>query len=304
MTKHYQAIDKRAMELSDVISVHAYCDLLCLQSTLQEVTQYGKPILLTEWMARQVQSTYETALPTLKELKVGAYQWGLVKGKTQTHLPWPHVAHQFNGDAMWWHDVLDADGTFHNEQEGEVIRSFVYPQNKALTSDVFLLDVDSTESIDKLVTMANLMDEHHTTAHPSHAHLSQNEVLVGGGDPMHNSNSLNHLMSHHSHHHMMAEGISSMTLDQQLPTLQEGEQQVIPSVCSISMATINAAAAQQAGEMSIASDLMDYQHAVAAAELQGVVHGAKSTPTFGSHMTTSSIVDGLDLAEISGGIEF
>jgi len=84
------AIDQRAMELSDVITIHAYCDPLCLQTTLMEVSHFGKPMLLTEWMARQVKSTYEQTLPTLKELKVGAYQWGLVRGKTQTHLPWPH----------------------------------------------------------------------------------------------------------------------------------------------------------------------------------------------------------------------
>jgi hypothetical protein len=84
------AIDQRAMELSDVITIHAYCDPACLQTTLMEISHFGKPMLLTEWMARQVKSTYEETLPTLKELKVGAYQWGLVKGKTQTHLPWPH----------------------------------------------------------------------------------------------------------------------------------------------------------------------------------------------------------------------
>lgn len=84
------AIDQRAMELSDVISIHAYCDPVCLQTTLMEISHFGKPMLLTEWMARQVKSTYEETLPTLKELKVGAYQWGLVRGKTQTHLPWPH----------------------------------------------------------------------------------------------------------------------------------------------------------------------------------------------------------------------
>jgi len=133
-------IDQRAMALSDVITVHAYCDPVCLRNTLNSIDSLGKPILLTEWMARQVKSTYETALPILKELNVGAYQWGLVKGKSQTYLPWPHVANKFIGDPMWWHDVLDGDGNLHSEQEGEIIRSFVYSERKALAQEVALLE--------------------------------------------------------------------------------------------------------------------------------------------------------------------
>jgi hypothetical protein len=271
-------IDKRAMELSDVISVHAYCDLACLQATLSEITAYGKPILLTEWMARQVQSTYETALPTLKELKVGAYQWGLVKGKTQTHLPWPHVAHQFHGDPMWWHDVLDADGTFHNEQEGEVIRSHVYPQNRALSADIFMLDVDSTESMDKLAPVPSSEElVHGLSVHQ--IHLSQNEMSHEG--------------SHHNVHHMHDVASSHV----ELPVIQEGEQTVIPSVCSISMATINAAAAMHAGESASALHLME-----------GAGHGSSShikskSMTFGDQMMTPSM-ESLDLAAEIGGIEF
>jgi hypothetical protein len=191
------------MELSDVISIHAYCDHPTLQAVLQEVTVHGKPILLTEWMARQVQSTYETALPTLKELKVGAYQWGLVRGKTQTHLPWPHVAQQFHGDPMWWHDVLEADGTFHNEEEGEIIRSWVYPQNKAVSSDLFL-----DESTPSIVTVS----------------------VESGLD------NISALSQHHlppSHHILLTDSSQA-----ELPTVQEGQHSVIPSVCSISMASL------------------------------------------------------------------
>ena len=240
-------IDQRAMELSDVISVHAYCDPACLQATLSEITFHGKPILLTEWMARQVQSTYESAFPTLKELKVGAYQWGLVKGKTQTHLPWPHVAHQYDGDQMWWHDVLDADGTFHNEQEGEVIRSFVHPQIKALSAEVFLIDSESTEGLDEM-----------------HQHVSLSQL----------------------HHHVDSMPEHSFA---EIPVINEGEEVVIPSVCSISMATINAVAAAQAAELAENEEISSYGHRT------------KSAPTFGKHMSTPSM-EALDLD--IGGIEF
>jgi len=114
------------MQLSDIISIHAYCDNVCLQEVFRKTAQYDKPIMLTEWMARQVKSTYCSILPTLMEYNVGAYQWGLVKGKTQTFLPWPHVTG--NDMTLWWHDTLDADGRFHSDNEGHVIRNFIYPQ--------------------------------------------------------------------------------------------------------------------------------------------------------------------------------
>lgn len=242
-------IDQRAMLLSDVISVHAYCDPSCLQSTLTEVAAFGKPILLTEWMARQVMSTYDTALPTLKELRVGAYQWGLVKGKSQTYLPWPHVAQNYEGDPTWWHDVLDVDGTFHNEQEGEIIRSFLYPRNRAISSTALLLDHSSS---------------HDLLIPPSTQHLS----------------------------HIQQDGM-------EVPAIHEDEEAVIPSVCSISMATINAVA------LSAAMDQMEKDHVED--EAAGVGH-AKSVPcmTFGAQMASQTI-EGLDLETQgfeSGPIEF
>jgi hypothetical protein len=136
-------IDQRAMQLSDVISIHAYCEPMRLQSILTDIARFGKPILLTEWMARQISSTFDTSLPTLKELKVGAYQWGLVKGKSQTWLPWPHIAHKYENDPTWWHDVLDAEGNFHSEKEAEVFRSVLYPRSRTISSGALLSELVS-----------------------------------------------------------------------------------------------------------------------------------------------------------------
>jgi hypothetical protein len=151
-------LDHVALELSDVASIHAYCDPIYLQHTLADIACFGKPILLTEWMARQVLSTYDTALPTLKQLKVGAYQWGLVKGKSQTYLPWPHVAHKYHDEnTMWWHDVLDADGTFHDEYEGEVIRSYTLPEARSISGDALLSEIVSSEHLERSPSSRHLL---------------------------------------------------------------------------------------------------------------------------------------------------
>jgi hypothetical protein len=238
------AIDQRAMELSDVISIHAYCDPTCLQTTLMEISHFGKPMLLTEWMARQVKSTYETTLPTLKELKVGAYQWGLVRGKTQTHLPWPHVAKNYEGDPMWWHDILDADGSVHCEKEAEVIRSFAFPQSKAFSSDMFMDPEDSMLNLEAALEAA---------------------------------------VQHAEHEGMVP--------------INEGEEAVVPSVCSISMAAISSAMSHA----GLDNTMLEHSGEPDGPSLSRHHSFGVPSNTFGSHMRTKS-VEGLDLA--LGGIEF
>lgn len=117
-------IDQRAMQLSDIVTIHAYCDAVMLKNIFRRASIMGKPILLTEWMARHVGSTFENLLPVLEEYNVGSYHWGLVQGKTQTNLAWPHVAQNFIGNKLWFHDVFNHDGTPHVESEAAFLKSF------------------------------------------------------------------------------------------------------------------------------------------------------------------------------------
>ena len=63
-------------------------------------------------------------LPIFKERKIACYQWGLVKGRTQTHLPWPNIQRAVPEFAdTWFHDLLEADGSPYNEREVALIQS-------------------------------------------------------------------------------------------------------------------------------------------------------------------------------------
>jgi len=117
-------IDQRAMQLSDVITIHAYCGEALLRSILTKCSLYNKPLMLTEWMARHADSRFENLLPVLEEFQVGSYQWGLVAGRSQTYLPWPHVAEKFQDSQTWFHDVLNADGTAHDVEEMAILKNF------------------------------------------------------------------------------------------------------------------------------------------------------------------------------------
>ena len=54
------------------------------ESRVAELVPQGRPILCTEYLARPLGSTVAGILPVAKRHNVGAFNWGLVAGKTQT----------------------------------------------------------------------------------------------------------------------------------------------------------------------------------------------------------------------------
>ncbi|WP_156254733.1 glycoside hydrolase 5 family protein [Sandarakinorhabdus oryzae] len=109
---------------SDVISFHNYGDAADFARRITWLQAFDRPLLCTEFMARPTGSTFEAILPIALAQGVGAFCWGLVKGKTQTHLPWDSWNNPYlNGpDGPWFHDIFDADGTPHDEAEVALIR--------------------------------------------------------------------------------------------------------------------------------------------------------------------------------------
>ncbi|MCH8850843.1 MAG: 1,4-beta-xylanase, partial [Chloroflexi bacterium] len=121
-----RASDIRRLMLteSDVISFHSYQPADALRAHIDALESYGRPILpLTEYLARGAGSTFQDALPLLRERNVGAYNWGLVSGKTQTIYPWDSWVKQYESEPEpWFHDVFRPDGTPYREDEVALIR--------------------------------------------------------------------------------------------------------------------------------------------------------------------------------------
>jgi hypothetical protein len=112
------------VEQSDVISFHDYGWPEEFERRVQELEQFHRPLICTEYMARGAGSTFDTILPIAHKYRVGAINWGLVAGKSQTYLPWdswqrPYVTQQPN---IWFHDVFHPDGTPYRQREVEIIR--------------------------------------------------------------------------------------------------------------------------------------------------------------------------------------
>jgi hypothetical protein len=108
---------------SDVISFHQYGKPESYPERIRNLRRFGRPIICSEFMARQVGSTFEGVLPVLKDHRVGAYCWGFVKGRTQTHQPWDSWQKDYQADAEpWFHEVMHPDGSPYRESEVQAIR--------------------------------------------------------------------------------------------------------------------------------------------------------------------------------------
>ncbi|MDB5715894.1 MAG: hypothetical protein JWO15_3291 [Sphingomonadales bacterium] len=109
---------------SDVISFHNYGVAEDFIQRVKWLKTMGRPLMCTEFMARPAGSTFQAILPAARDLDVGAFCWGLVRGKTQTHLPWDAwINPNIEGlkDA-WFHDIFDEDGQPHDVAEVEFLR--------------------------------------------------------------------------------------------------------------------------------------------------------------------------------------
>lgn len=126
-------------ENSDVITFHTY-EAEKLDPTIQRLKEFKRPIMCTEYMAREFGTTFEFSLPIFKKENIGCYNWGLVAGKSQTHFGWSTILElqkrKKNGDFLndldeipepeeWFHDIFRKDGSPFKETEISFIKQIL-----------------------------------------------------------------------------------------------------------------------------------------------------------------------------------
>ena len=121
----FDELNRFMFENSDVVTFHAYTKPESLLERINFIRYIasGRPVLCSEYMARTAGSTFKDCLPLLRENNVGAINWGLVSGKTQTIYPWNWNKDKGTPDT-YFHDVFNADGTFLYPEEGEFFKEF------------------------------------------------------------------------------------------------------------------------------------------------------------------------------------
>jgi len=113
---HYQLAN------SDVITYHNYGDPVDHKQWIDSLRS-GRPLICTEYMARTRNSRFDNIMPMLKAENIGAYNWGLVAGKTNTIYAWDTPMPDGKEPKVWFHDIFRKDGTPYKKEEVELIKS-------------------------------------------------------------------------------------------------------------------------------------------------------------------------------------
>ncbi len=114
---------------SDIITFHLYANAEATEKRIQELQQYKRPVICTEWMNRVAGSTIKDNLAIFEKYNAGCMLWGLVNGKTQTHLCWGHRPEQLPYKGVWQHDIYRNDLTPYDAEEIEMLKAAVARKN-------------------------------------------------------------------------------------------------------------------------------------------------------------------------------
>jgi hypothetical protein len=108
---------------SDIISFHSYDVPAIFEKKVVALIHYHRPLICTEYMARGTGSTFQNTLPLARRYHVGAINWGLVQGKTQTIFPWDSWQKPYDHEpSPWFHDIFRGDGRPYDAKETALIR--------------------------------------------------------------------------------------------------------------------------------------------------------------------------------------
>jgi len=107
---------------SDIITYHDYNNEYIHSRTIDSLQLYNRPLVCTEYMARTRNSRFENIMPLLKKNNIGAFNWGLVAGKSNTIYAWDTPLPDGSEPVTWFCDIFRADGTPYDSEEIDFIK--------------------------------------------------------------------------------------------------------------------------------------------------------------------------------------
>jgi hypothetical protein len=114
-------LNKFQIDNSDILTYHQYQDVKLHNVWLSLLKLHGRPLICTEYMARQFDSKFQNILPMLKQENVGAINWGFVAGKTNTIYKWAEPIPDGSEPKLWFHDILRKNGMPYDRAEIDTI---------------------------------------------------------------------------------------------------------------------------------------------------------------------------------------
>ncbi|MBO0359958.1 cellulase family glycosylhydrolase [Hymenobacter sp. BT186] len=118
----FQALNGFQARNSDIITYHNYEDAPMHQRVIELLETHGRPLICTEYMARTRNSRFSNIMPLLKKQNVGAINWGLVDGKTNTKYAWDTPLADGSEPIEWFHEVFQKDGAPYRQDETNLIK--------------------------------------------------------------------------------------------------------------------------------------------------------------------------------------
>ena len=123
-------LDQFIIKSSDIISYHDYGDKQGAIRRIEGLKKYNRPMICSEYIAREYNSTFKDILPLFKENKIGAYNWGFVSGKTNTIYPWKSWDSTYTGPPKkWHHDLYYQNGEPFSIDEIKLIKETISSVN-------------------------------------------------------------------------------------------------------------------------------------------------------------------------------
>lgn len=112
------------IENSDVVDYHNYDNEIEHKKTIDSFRdRYKGPLICTEYMARSNENKFSKIMPILKKRNIGAFNLGLVAGKTNTIYKWDTPIPSGEEPNGWFHDIFRKDGTPYSQKEIDLIKS-------------------------------------------------------------------------------------------------------------------------------------------------------------------------------------
>jgi hypothetical protein len=135
-----ETLSQFELESSDIISFHSYAPLADVMIQVAELRQFNRPLICTEYMARTAGSTFHTHTVFFNKEKIGAINWGLVAGKTQTYFPWRSLENTPT-PLVWFHDIFNATGKAYSPYEVQFFKDLGKSVSRASASNTFFNDL-------------------------------------------------------------------------------------------------------------------------------------------------------------------
>lgn len=118
----YQELNTFQAQNSDIITYHCYGIPEEHQRIINLLKTHNLPIICTEYMARTRNNNFANTMTLLKKENIGAINWGLVNGKSNTIYAWSTPIESGDEPDEWFHDLFRKDGTPYREDETRLIK--------------------------------------------------------------------------------------------------------------------------------------------------------------------------------------